>query len=112
MASLYEIRQKAQQAEGRQGDQISMIPDAYSPAPSSTAAPQRDYSAIYAAIRTYHDRHNPPRLTLEYWQEAVKGMGETAASLGNDPFALALLEAVYSEMEREYTHLKTGDRAS
>lgn len=99
MTSLYEIRQKAQRAEG-QTEQIRMTP-------SSTAG--KDYTAIYETIRAYHERHNPPRLTDEYWQSAVKGISEAAASLDNDPFALVLLEAVYSEMEREYNILKASN---
>lgn len=112
MTSIYDIRQKAQLAAGGQtcGDQLSMIPDAPGMA-AQRADPSadtggRDYRAIYRAVSSYHERHSPPRLTPEYWQSAAKGISETAASLNNDPFALALLNVVYGEMERGYNALK------
>ena len=94
MANLYEIRQRAQRAEGM-GQQ-----------PASSTA--RDYSPIYRAITTFHERHNPPRFVDGYWETAVDEMREIAASLDNDRFAIALLSAVYCEMEREYKRLEAS----
>lgn len=96
MANLYEMWQKAQRAAGTALDQGE-------PAPAG-----RDYSAIYRAVYDYHGRHNPPHLTDEYWQAAAKDVCDTVTGHGSDPFIIALLEAVYSEMEREYNHLKAA----
>lgn len=93
MANLYEIRERAQRAGG-----------GIQQAPSSP--PARDYSAIYRAIIAYHERHNPPRLTAEYWQEAVEDISRVSCDLDNDPFAIALLSAVLGEMERAYKILE------
>lgn len=30
---------------------------------------KRDYRAMYRAAFEYHDRHNPPRIDREYWQD-------------------------------------------
>lgn len=97
MTNLYEIRQKAQQAEG-----IQISTDAPS---AFIGTGGNNYKAIYRAVYEYHEKHNPPYLTLEYWRSATE-INELAARFNNDPFAMALLSAVYSELEREYILLK------
>ena len=92
MANLYDIRERAQRAGG-----------AVQQAPSS-----RDYSGIYRAVIAYHERHNPPRLAADYWQEAAEDISRVSSSLDNEPFAMALLVAVYGEMERAYKHLEAS----
>lgn len=95
MANLYEIRQRAQQVEAQQQF-----------APEAPAQAGKSYRDIYRAVFAYHERHNPPQLTGEYWREAANDISMVSAAFNHDPFILALLEAVYGEMEREYKHLK------
>lgn len=92
MASLYEIRQRAQQIEPQSR--------------AETGPEGKEYHHIYRAIREYHERYNPPRLTDEYWHAAAADVSRTATALNNDPFSIALLLAVYGEMEREYKRLR------
>lgn len=90
--SIYEIRNRAQQAQEVQ------------------QAPQgRDYRAIYRAVHEYHERHNPPQLTGEYWRAAATDIAAVSNALDNDPFGQALLMAVYAELEREYKRIKPGE---
>lgn len=91
MASLYDIRHRAQQTHEAQQEQEQ-----------SASSTRRDYRAIYRAVHEYHERHNPPRLAGEYWQSATEDVSRVASALDNDPFAIALLQAVYGELEREY----------
>ena len=91
MASIYEIRARAQQAQ-----EVQEVPQG------------REYRAIYRAVHDYHERHNPPQLTLEYWQAAVEDVGRVAVAFNNDPFVIALLLAVFDELEREYKQLITA----
>jgi hypothetical protein len=125
MTSLFDIRDKAQQAEGRQPDGVQLqlqpaegiaqggsseaLPAARRTLPPFTSADGRkNYRAIYRAVCEYHERNNPPRLTLEYWERAANDISATANSFSNDPFVFALLSAVYDELEREYKKLEAG----
>lgn len=64
--------------------------------------------AYIRAVIAYHERHNPPRLAADYWQEAAEDISRVSSSLDNEPFAMALLVAVYGEMERAYKHLEAS----
>ena len=136
MASLFDIRDKAQRAEGKQPDgvQVNMLAGGYPeatqklpaqevtqtgdaaapPAARRTLAPflsidgGRNYRAIYRAVCEYHERNSPPRLGLEYWEKAANDISATANSFSNDPFVFALLSAAYDELEREYKKLEAG----
>jgi len=70
--------------------------------PSTGIPTGRNYPAMYEAARAYHERHNPPRLTPEYWDDALKDLTSVAGQFGNDRFMTSLLSAVYGELEREY----------
>lgn len=130
MASLFDIRDKAQRAEGKQPDgvQLAIQPadrpkaiqklteqsiDAAAQATTRRTLPPfmsidggRNYRAIYRAVCEYHERNNPPRLALEYWEQAAEDINATASRFNNDPFVFALLGAVYDELEREYKTLE------
>lgn len=80
--------------------------------PSTGISTGRNYPAMYEEARAYHERHNPPQLTPEYWEEAMKDLLMTARQYGNDPFMTALLSAVYGEMERAYKETAGGQGAS
>ena len=68
----------------------------------------RNYSAMYEEARAYHESHNPPQLTPEYWEEAMKDLLMTARQFNNDPFMTSLLSAVYGELERRYKEIAGG----
>lgn len=87
--SMYSIRQRAQQAQ-----EVQQAPKG------------RDYRAIYRAVHDYHERHNPPQLTDDYWQATVTDIAAVSNALDNDPFAKALLAAVLAELEREYKRIR------
>jgi hypothetical protein len=108
MANLYEIRQRAKQAQGMQPSSTAPEAQQAEPFTGGNAGGGRDYRAIYRAIYAYHEQYNPPRLTDEYWQSAVEGVKTVAVTFDNDPFITALLMAVYGEMEREYNRLKAA----
>lgn len=100
MSSIFEIRERARRAEGAEVQTAAP--------PEFTDGSGRDYQAIYRAVMQYHRKYNPPRLTLEYWHEAVGSVQEVAASYNNDPLVNALLIAVIGELEREYKRIKTA----
>ena len=58
------------------------------------------YRAVYREVFNFHARHTPAPQDAEEWQEVVQDYLQTAAAMGNTPFANALLTAVYEEMER------------
>ena len=84
----------------------------------------RDYKRIYRAAHDYHRRHNPPEVVREYWKDhrpgeddipeaeaqywiqAAQDMRETVSAGGGDPFLMALLTEIYSELEREYKAMR------
>lgn len=85
---------------------------------------KRNYKTLYRAAHDFHLRHHPPTADREYWRthkageddtpqaevdywtETAKDMAETARAYNNDPFLSALLEACYTELEREYQSLR------
>ncbi len=71
MANLYEIRQRAQQAQGMQPSSTAPEAQQAEPFTGGNAGGGRDYRAIYRAIYAYHEQHNPPQLTGEYWHAAA-----------------------------------------
>lgn len=72
--------------------------------------PARDYRAMYRAACDLHERHNPPRITADYWEAATDDLTATAQRFNDDPFLIALLAAVFEELEREYKAIQTGDQ--
>lgn len=84
----------------------------------------RDYKRLYRAAHDFHQRHNPPTVVRDYWKDhrpgeddipeaeaqywtrAAQDIAETSAAGNNDPFLMALLSAVYEELEREYNALR------
>ena len=80
----------------------------------------RNYRAVYRAACDFHERHNPPRVDMEYWKSHIPGkdeppevelqywedMAEDIAKVANgfdsDPFLTGLLVEIYTELEREY----------
>ena len=84
----------------------------------------RDYKRLYRAAHDFHQRHNPPEVVRDYWKDhrpgeddipeaeaqywtrAAQDIAETSAAGNNDPFLMALLSAVYEELEREYNALR------
>lgn len=68
--------------------------------------PRRNYRAMYRAACDFHERHNPPTVSPDYWSEASEDMTETAGRFDNDPFLTGLLIAIFEELEREYQLLQ------
>ena len=84
----------------------------------------RNYKKMYRAAHDYHQRHTPPEVVREYWKDhrpgedevpeaeaqywtrAAEDIAATSAAGNNDPFLMALLSAVYDELEREYNALR------
>lgn len=67
----------------------------------------RDYRSFYRHACNFHERHNPPRLSDEYWEEVTDDMCRIAAEeMKDDPFGMALLMDVFEELEREYKALR------
>ena len=67
----------------------------------------RDYKAMYADVFKFHTKHNPPDTADKgqpggYWWTLNEDMIQLANRYGNDAFMNGLLNAVYSELEREY----------
>lgn len=80
----------------------------------------RNYRAFYRAACDFHERHNPPRVDVEYWKSHIPGkdeppeaelqyweevaedMSATASDLHQDPFLIGLLMVIFDELEREY----------
>lgn len=98
MNGILEIRRKSQAAHGCEQASEHL----------QAAEITRDINAIHKAVQAYHARHTPPRLTDEYWQSAINGIHEMSVNFNNDPFVVALLVAVYGEMERGYNALKAS----
>ncbi len=91
--------------------------------PFTNASGTRNYKAIYRVAHDYHKRHNPPVVEreywrthppgapapsseVEYWNDSAEDIMNTAQANGNDAFLMALLAAVYEELEREYNQTK------
>lgn len=84
----------------------------------------RDYKRIYRAAHDFHRRNSPPEVVRDYWKDhkpgeddtpeaeaqywkrAAQDLAETASAGGGDSFLLALLSAVYEELEREYKAIR------
>jgi hypothetical protein len=82
----------AQRAEDNAGDAAQ---GSNSPAPFY-------YRGIYNAAIAFHQKHiTPPRSDKE-WEQAAQEMGEIAAAMNNNPFAIDLLCCVLKEIERQY----------
>lgn len=94
MDSILEIRRKAQEAQG-------IEPTTDNP------ATDRDYRAMFRAAYTFHAQHRP-NLGADYWAETVKALGAILAEHGGDLLLTGLLQAVYSDLEREYKRLLEG----
>lgn len=98
------------EADEKQASEAS-TPPAGSPlkrnlAPFTGMDKSRNYRAYYRAACDFHERHNPPRLDAEYWDEAAEDMSQVANAFDNDPFLIGLLVEIYTELEREYKILK------
>lgn len=66
----------------------------------------RDYRRFYRLACNFHEKYNPPRLSDDYWTEVCDEMCRiTAEDMGNDPFGMALLLAVFDELEAEYKRI-------
>lgn len=55
---------------------------------------------IYREVFNYHMRGTPK--TADDWEAAAERANQLASNSGNDPFMLDLLQAVFSEFERQY----------
>lgn len=91
---------------------------------------KRDYRAMYRAAFEYHDRHNPPQVIREYWQQhkpgeadppqaeldywaaAAQDACEVSNRFDNDKFVTGLLGAIYDELGREYASRQAAAQAS
>lgn len=62
----------------------------------------RDYRRTYRAAFDFHRRHAEalPR-TPDDWQRILEDMEQTATAGGNDPFLMALLCAIFEEIEHQ-----------
>lgn len=66
-----------------------------------TALDGSNYRAAYRAVCELHERHNPPRTDVEYWDEIAADMERTAKAYKEDPFVMDMLIAVQEELERQ-----------
>ena len=67
----------------------------------------RDYRPMYRVACNFHEKYNPPRLSDDYWTEVCDEMCRiTAEDMGNDPFGMDLLLAVFEELERQYKEMQ------
>ena len=68
----------------------------------------RDYRSMYADVFKFHEQHSPPDTADKegkpggYWWMLNEDMIQLANRYGNDAFMNGLLNAVYSELERDY----------
>jgi len=62
----------------------------------------RNYRAMYRAACDFHEQHNPPTESPEYWERTAIEIAEVSRSFNNDPFIKGLLCAIYEELGREY----------
>lgn len=60
---------------------------------------------MHRAAYAYHERHDPPQDTLEYWEWAAADLAAVSSLHDNDPLIMGLLGAVYAELERGYARL-------
>jgi len=63
------------------------------------------YFTMYEAAYGYHRRYSPPQNIPEYWEKAVADLSSLSRRFGNNAFIIALLSAIYAELEREYKGL-------
>ena len=70
------------------------------------------YNGIYRAVYDLHKRYMPCPVTMEQWEAAARDFGETSSKYSNDQFAIDMLIAVYSELERQWEtmHRKEGQQ--
>lgn len=117
---MIEIRRKGQQAiteahrgaetpltthdaKRADGNGVQPVPSLKRPLKPFTALDSsRNYRTMYRAACDFHERNNPPRGGAEYWAMVCADMEQTAVAGGDDPFLMALLVAVFDELEREY----------
>ena len=90
----------------------------------------RNYKSLYRIAHDFHQRHNPPTVRRDYWQdhrpgedeppeeelrywtETAADISKTSAAGGNDPFLNDLLTAIMDELEREYKLLREDAHGS
>ena len=72
---------------------VRTIPDELLPA---------GYADIFREVIDFHSRHITPPGSDKEWIEAAEDVGQTSARMGNNPFAMDLLAAVYEEIGRAW----------
>ena len=63
-------------------------------------APTKEYSKYYRAVFDFHKEYSPFPRTLEEWEAAASEMCAISNAHDNNPFIMALLCAVWEELER------------
>ena len=68
-----------------------------------------NYRTVYRAVCNFHERNNPPRLEddngTKYWEVVADDMMAIANQFDNNPFVVAMLTAVFEELERQFKEL-------
>lgn len=62
----------------------------------------KSYRAAYRAAFDFHERHNPPTLEDNYWEDAAADMDSISREYAGNHLLQYLLAAVYMELQREY----------
>ena len=66
------------------------------------------YRGIFREAFNFLLAHSPPSGDLEYWTRTAEDVGKVCGSLNGDPFAVDLMAAVYTELERRMTNDESG----
>lgn len=64
-----------------------------------------DYWNLYKDVWNFHKKFSEVKDTDEYWQAVIDESNEIAKKYDNQKFAIALLLAVISELERSYKEM-------
>lgn len=105
-----EPQRAPQRAEEKPRQAAPSPPGKRSLPPLKSLDGSRDYRKLYRAACDFHERHNPPTASAEYWSNTSDDMTETAQRFDNDPFLTALLIAIFEELEQQYKVLTNTEK--
>ena len=69
--------------------------------PRSGSPPQISYKKLFRAAFVLLMENQPPARTLEYWEKVTQQAAEAWNQAGRSPFAMALIMAIFDELERQ-----------
>lgn len=72
---------------------------AVNPVPPMQPMPPKT-KEIWVVLYRFHQKYMHPNRSEEFWKAAAEELGALARQFDNDPFAIDMLMAIYTDIER------------